>query len=96
MEMIKGMRYRSRMMGVPLDGPANVLVDNNTVVKNLTIPSSTLRRKHNAVCYHVVRENVTSKTIQIAYVPSEQNLGDMFTKMLGATKLHTMCQNILY
>jgi hypothetical protein len=30
------------MMGVPLDGPANVLVDNDSVVKNSTIPHSTL------------------------------------------------------
>ncbi len=40
-ELIKGLRYKLRMFGVPLEGPANVLVDNDTVVKNFTIPSST-------------------------------------------------------
>jgi hypothetical protein len=84
------------MMRVPLDGPANVLVDNETVMKNYTIPSSTLQQKHNAICYHCVREAIASKIIRVAHILSEQNLADMFTKMLGATKLHAFCQHILY
>ena len=62
-EMIKGLRYKLRMMGIPLEGPANVLVDNETVMKNSTIPSSTVQKKHNAICYHCVREAVASKII---------------------------------
>ncbi len=53
-EMIKALRYKLRMFGIPLDGPANVLVDNDTVVKSSTIPSATLQKKHNAICYHCV------------------------------------------
>jgi hypothetical protein len=95
-DMIKGLRYKLRMMGIPLEGPANVLVDNKTVMKNSTIPSSTLQKKHNAICYHCVREAVASKIIRIAHIPADQNLADMFTKTLGATKLHAFCQQILY
>jgi len=43
-EQIKALRYNLRMMGVPIENSANVLVDNETVVKNSTIPSSTLQR----------------------------------------------------
>ena len=84
------------MFGVPIDGPANVLVDNDTVVKNSTIPSSSLRKKHNAICYHFVREAVASKIMRIAYIPSTENLADMFTKVLGATRLKTLCARILF
>ncbi len=94
--MIKGLRYKLRMMGIPLEGPANVLVDNETVMKNSTIPSSTLQKKHNEICYHCVREAVACGIIRVAHIPSDQNLADMFTKMLGATKLHAFCQRILY
>jgi hypothetical protein len=86
-ELIKSLRYKLRMMGVPLDGPANVLVDNESVVKNSTIPSSTLQKKHNSICYHYVREAVAAGCIQVAYISSDQNLADMLTKPLGATKL---------
>jgi hypothetical protein len=84
------------MLGIPLDGPTTVLVDNETVVKNATIPSSTLQQKHNAICYHYVREAVAAMIIRIAHIPSEQNLADMFTKMLGAVKLKALVQKILY
>jgi hypothetical protein len=95
-ELIKGLRYKLRMFGVPLDGPANVLVDNDTVIKNSTIPSSTLQKKHNAICYHFVRESVAAQIIRIAYIPSSENLADMFTKNLGASKLKAFIQKILY
>jgi hypothetical protein len=57
-ELIKSLRYKLRMFGIPLDGPANVLVDNSTVIKHSTIPSSTLQKKHNSICYHFVCEAV--------------------------------------
>jgi hypothetical protein len=84
------------MFGIPIEGPANVLVDNDTVVKNSTIPSSTLQKKHNAICYHFVREAVAAKIMRIAYIPSGENLADMFTKPLVATKLQALCHKILY
>jgi hypothetical protein len=59
-ELIKSLRYKLRMMGVPIDGPANVVADNETMVKNSTIPSVTLHKKHNAICYHYVREAVAA------------------------------------
>jgi hypothetical protein len=43
-EIIKGLRYKLRMMGVPIHGPANVLADNNTMVKNSTVPSQTIHK----------------------------------------------------
>ena len=55
-ELIEGLRYKLRMMGVPLDGPANVFCDNEAVVKNTTQPESTLKKKHNAIAYCRVRE----------------------------------------
>jgi hypothetical protein len=86
-EMVKALCFKLRMMGVPLDGQANALVDNDTIVKNSTVPSSTLQKKHNAICYHYVREAAACKIIRIAYIPSSENLADMFTKWLGAMKL---------
>ena len=43
-EMIKSLRYKLRMFGVPLDGPANVFCDNEAVYKNTVIPESTLKK----------------------------------------------------
>ena len=74
------------MMGVPIEGPANVL-ENDSVVKKSTIPLSTLQKKHNSICYHFVSEAVAARCLCIAYIPPGENLADMSTKPLGASKL---------
>ena len=59
-EMIVALCYKLRMFGIPIDGPANVFCDNRGVVKNVSIPESTLMKKHNAINYHTVREAVAA------------------------------------
>jgi hypothetical protein len=48
-EMLEAMRYKLRMFGIPIDGPANVFCVNTSVMTNTTIPTSTLKRKHNSI-----------------------------------------------
>jgi hypothetical protein len=40
-DMIEALRYKLRMFGIPLDGPANTFCDNQSVITNSTIPTST-------------------------------------------------------
>ena len=44
------------MMGIPLDGYAHIKVDNMSVVRNTSVPESTLKKKSNSIAYHYVRE----------------------------------------
>jgi hypothetical protein len=55
-ELIEGLRYKLRMMGVPVEDPCNVFCENEAVVKNSTKPESTLKKKHQAIAYHPTRE----------------------------------------
>jgi hypothetical protein len=95
-ETIEAMRYKLRMFGIPLDGPANVFCDNKSVVTNCTIPESTLKKKHNAIAYHRVREAVAAHTIRIVYVHSKSNNADILTKPLAGPELRAMVSNILW
>jgi hypothetical protein len=81
-EMIVALRYKLRMFGVPIDGPANVFCDNRGVVKNASIPESVLAKKHNAINYHAVREAVAAKIMRVAKEDGMTNLADLFTKIL--------------
>ena len=63
-EMI-GLRYKLRMFGVPLDGPANVFGDNQFGINNASIPESPLKKKHVAICYHRVMEACASGIIRL-------------------------------
>ena len=51
------------MVAVPVDGSADILCDNKAVVKNVTMPESTLRKKHTAIAYHRVHEAVAADMI---------------------------------
>ena len=95
-EMIKGLRYKLRMMGVPLEGHTHVRVDNMSVVQNSSKPSSTLRKKSNAIAYHFVRENVANGTYRIAYEPSRTNLADLLTKIQSGSERTRLASLILY
>jgi hypothetical protein len=84
------------MFGIPINSPANVFCDNQSVVPNSTVPTSQLKKKHNSIAYHRVRESVAAKVIRIAKVDSKENLADLLTKPLGATALKSLIQRILW
>ncbi len=95
-ELLEGLRYKLRMFGVPLEGPVNTFCDNSSVVTNSTQPASTLKKMHNSIAYHRVREAVAANVFCIGWVHSGKNLADVLTKPLPGTTLHALCEKILY
>ena len=94
--MVEGLRYKLRMMGVQVDGPTNVFCDNELVVKNSTKPESTLKKKHNAIAYHRVREAQAAGIVRIAKEDGETNLADVLTKCLPGPRLRELCSRVLW
>ena len=95
-EMIEGLRYKLRMMGILIDGPCNVFCDNNAVVINSRSPESMLKKKHAAINYHRTREAVASGTIRIAKEDTATNLADILTKCLPGPTLRELISRILW
>jgi hypothetical protein len=95
-EMLEAMRYKLRMMGIPIDGPANVFCDNRSVVTNATVPTSTLKKKHNSIAYHRVREAVAAGILRTTKVHTSENLVDLLTKPLAGPQLKQLIQKILW
>jgi len=95
-EMLEALRYKLRMLGIPIDGPANVFCDNKLVVTNSTVPTSTLKKKHNSIAYHHVREAVAGGIARIAKVHTSENLADLLTKSLPGLTLKTLIQKKLW
>ena len=95
-ELIKALRYKLRMFGVPIDGPANMYCDNEAVYKNVAIPSSVLNKKMHSVSYHYCREAVASGTCRIAKEDTQTNLSDLFTKVLPRAKREDLLDRFMY
>jgi hypothetical protein len=52
------------------------------VVLDTTVPSSVLKKKHNAIAYHRVREAIAARIMRFAYMKSEENVSDVLKKPL--------------
>jgi hypothetical protein len=74
------------MFGVPVDGPADIFCDNESVFKNVSIPTSMLSKKQHSISYHACREAVAAGIARIAKEGTLTNLSDLFTKTQGKTK----------
>jgi hypothetical protein len=95
-ELSEGLRYKLQMIGFAIDEPIDVLCDNNAVVKNSSIPESTLSKKHTSICYHRVREAVAAGIIRVAKVHTSDNVADVFTKCLTNDVRNKLLESLLF
>ena len=95
-ELIVALRYKLRMFGVPIDGPANVFCDNQGVVNNASRPESTLMKKHNAINYHIVREAAAAGILRVGKEDGQTNLADILTKIITGERRWDLCWNIMW
>ena len=95
-EAIEGLRFKLRMFGIPLEGPADVLCDNNSVVNSAQRPESVLSKKHLAICYHKVRESVAKGVIRVGKILTDYNLADLFTKPLPSDRRFELLSGIAW
>ena len=65
--------------------------DNEALVKSTTAPESTLKKKHNAICYHRAREAQAAGHIRLCKILGTDNRADLFTNVLvGAHRQHLL------
>jgi hypothetical protein len=62
-ELVEGLRFKLRMMGVPLDGATCVIAGNMSVVHNCTRPESVLKKKSCSIAFHFCRERIAAKMV---------------------------------
>jgi hypothetical protein len=85
-DLVKSLRHKLRMFGVPIDGPTDIFCDNESVFKNVSRPESVLLKKQHSMSCHSAREAVASGVVRVAKEGTATNLSDLFTKMLNRIK----------
>eukprot|EP00956_Cyclotella_meneghiniana_P027178 scaffold60433_cov44-Cyclotella_meneghiniana.AAC.4 len=95
-ETLRGIRYKLRMMGIPIEGATRIFGDNMSVVNNSSKPESTLKKKSNSICYHLVREAVAMGEALVAHIPTKKNFADLFTKALSGMTRKSLVRGLLY
>ena len=96
-EYLRGLRYKLRMMGIPIIGPCYIQGDNKSVLANTTEPGSTLKKKSQSIAYHFVREGVARSEWRTSYVNTHDNEADLLTKQLpSGDKRKGFVRNLLH
>ena len=95
-DLIVEQRLKLKSIGVPIRGPANVYCDNQGVVKNTSIPESTLSKKHNSINYHVIREAAAAGILRVGKEDTETNLADALTKLLAYSRKSDLLGQVLW
>ena len=82
-QQIMGMRISLRYLGVKIRGATKLFGDNGSVVKNGSIPHSTLRKRHHGLSYHYTRETIASNAVDYQFIPGHLNPADILSKHWG-------------
>ena len=81
-DLIVALYCKLRMFGVPLDGPSDVMCDNQVVVNNTSLTQSSLGKKHNILNCHGVREAAAAGILWVGNEDIETNLDDLLKNIL--------------
>ena len=78
-EYVRGLRYKLRVMGVPVVECAYIYGDNKSVLVNSGTPHSQLKKKSNSVAFHHVRECSALDEWRTTYINTHGNVADLLT-----------------
>jgi hypothetical protein len=84
------------MMGVPIEGYTQIKVDNMSVVNNISVPESTLKKRSNSIAFHYVRSKCAADVCRISYESTKTNLADMLTKAQSGPVHRNLASNVMF
>ncbi len=95
-EMLRGLRFKIRMMGIPLSGPTYIYGDNKSQVTNSSRHESTLKKKYNSSCYHAIHNLVAMCETLLMHIRTGENLADFLTKITSGTKHCKLVRGVIH
>jgi hypothetical protein len=82
-DQIIDLRTTLRYLGVPINGCSHLFGDNASVVISASIPHSSLKKRHNALSFHRVREAIAAKVLYYHKIAGKNNPSDVVSKHTG-------------
>lgn len=66
--------------------PIHLFIDNQSTIKLIQNNINSKASKHIAIKYHFIKDVINKKMISLSYVPTDENVSDIFTKALPMPK----------
>src|SRR5258708_15016266 len=78
-------------VGIPISVPIFLLIDNQSTIALTENPIFHACSKHIKVRHHWVHEKIKDGTIKLDYIPTANQIADIFTKPLNSEKFRKFC-----
>lgn len=89
-------RYSLQEIGVPIDGPAPMFRNNNSVVLDTPRPTSILKNNYNTCAYHHVWEAIATGIAKFTHIPSKANCADILIESLSSADFNELVKPLLF
>ena len=74
--------------------PIPLHCDNTSAISMSKNPVLHSKTKHIPIKYHLLREQVSNRVVQFNFIPSIEQIADIFTKPLPKTQFEYLRQNL--
>ena len=74
--------------------PIPIHCDNTSAISVSKNPVLHSKTKHIPIKYHFLREQVSNRIVQLNYIPTKEQIADIFTKPLAATPFEYLRQKL--
>ena len=74
--------------------PIPLHCDNTSAISISKNPVLHSKTKHISIKYHFLREQVTNRVVQLNFIPSTEQIADIFTKPLPKTQFEYLRQKL--
>jgi hypothetical protein len=82
-------------IGIQVEKPATMFEDNQSTIKVCENDIMHDRSKHVRIKYHRIRQEIKDKTLRLEWVPSGDNVADIFTKSTGSIIFNKLRERLL-
>ena len=83
---VRGLRYKLRMMGIPVELPTYIFGDDQSVLINSSNPHSSIKKKSSSIAFYFVHEGAAKDEWWVAYINTNYNPAEMATKSLDGSE----------
>jgi hypothetical protein len=95
-EQVIAMRQELRYFGALLTGPSVLFCDNKAVVDTAMIPSFRLKKRHNILSFHRVREAISADIVRCYHIDGKQNPADILTKHRSSREWYELMKPLIF
>ena len=83
-----------KIFGVDSPKPVMIMCDNSSVINISKNPVQHSRTKHIELRYHFLKDKVAKEEIKLEYVPTNDQVADVFTKSLPKERFDHLCAKL--